>query len=86
VHFERDALRGFSGCNRFNATVKETKPGEIEITPAAGTRKACPPPAMELEDRFLAELAKVRGYTFLAGQLALTWQDGDRFGKLLFSK
>jgi heat shock protein HslJ len=86
VHFERDALRGFSGCNRFNATVKETKPGEIEITSAAGTRKACPPPAMELEDRFLAELAKVRGYTFLAGQLALTWQDGDRYGKLLFRK
>jgi hypothetical protein len=41
---------------------------------------------MELEDRFLAELAKVRGYTFLAGQLALTWQDGDRYGKLLFRK
>jgi heat shock protein HslJ len=86
VLFERDTVRGFAGCNRFNATVKESKPGEIEISLAAGTRKACPPPAMELEDRFLAELAKVRSYTFLAGQLALTWQDGDRTGTLLLKK
>jgi len=86
VHFERDAVRGFAGCNRFNATIKESKPGEIEIGLAAGTRKACPPPAMELEDKFFGQLAKVRGYTFLAGQLALTWQDGDRFGALLFRK
>jgi heat shock protein HslJ len=86
IHFERESVRGFAGCNRFNASVKETKPGEIEIAPAAGTRKACPPPAMELEDKFFGQLAKVRGYTFLAGQLALTWQDGDRFGTLLFRK
>jgi len=86
VLFERGTVRGFAGCNRFNAAVKETKPGEIEIGVAAGTRKACPPPAMELEDRFLGELGKVRGYTFLAGQLALTWQDGDRIGTLLFRK
>jgi heat shock protein HslJ len=86
VLFERDTVRGFAGCNRFNATVKETKPGEIEIGIAAGTRKACPQPAMNLEDKFLGELANVRGYTFLAGQLALTWRDGDRIGTLLFSK
>lgn len=86
VLFERDTVRGFAGCNRFNATVKETKPGEIEIALAAGTRKACPQPAMDLEDRFLAELGKVSGYTFLAGQLALTWQDGDRYGMLLLKK
>ncbi len=86
VLFERDTVRGFAGCNRFNATVKETKPGVIEIGLAAGTRKACPQPAMDLEDGFLAQLAKVRGYTFLAGQLALTWQDGDRIGMLLLKK
>jgi len=86
VLFERDTVRGFAGCNRFNATVKETKPGEIEIGLAAGTRKACPQPAMDVEDRFLAELGKVRSYTFLAGQLALTWRDGDSVGTLLLKK
>jgi len=86
VHFENNAVRGFAGCNRFNATVKETKPGEIEVGAVAGTKKACPPPAMELEQRFLAELGKANRYTFLAGQLALGWQDGERNGTLLFRK
>jgi heat shock protein HslJ len=86
IHFERETVRGFAGCNRFNATVKETRPGEIEVGAVAGTRMACPPPAMELEQKFLAALGKVRGYSFLAGQLALTWQDGERTGTLLFRK
>lgn len=86
IHFERETVRGFSGCNRFSATVKEAKPGEIEVGPVAGTKMACPPPAAELEQKFLVQLGKVRSYSFLAGQLALTWQDGERTGMLLFSK
>jgi len=86
IHFENDTVRGFSGCNRFNASVKEAKPGEIEVGPAAGTKKACPAPQMELEQQFLAQLDAVNRYTYLAGQLALGWQDGERSGVLLFRK
>jgi heat shock protein HslJ len=86
IHFERDAVRGFAGCNRFNAPVQETKPGEIDIGPAAGTKMACPPPAMDVEQKFLAQLGKVNRYTFLAGQLALGWQDGEASGTLLLRK
>jgi len=86
IHFERESVRGFAGCNRFNATVKESKPGEIEVGPAAGTKMACPPPAMEIEQAFLAGLGTAKRYTFVAGQLALSWQDGDRMGTLLFRK
>jgi heat shock protein HslJ len=86
IHFERDSVRGFAGCNRFNATITESKPGEITIGPAAGTKMACPPEKMELEARFLEQLAKVNRYGYLAEQLALTWQDGERSGTLLFRK
>jgi heat shock protein HslJ len=86
IHFERAAVRGFAGCNRFNATVTESKPGEIAIGPPAGTRMACPPEKMELEERFLAQIAKVTRYTYQAEQLALTWQDPERTGTLLFRK
>jgi hypothetical protein len=41
---------------------------------------------MELEQKFLTRLDAVNRYGYLAGQLALTWQDGDRFGTLLFRK
>jgi len=86
IHFERAAVRGFAGCNRFNAPVTESKPGEITIGPAAGTKMACPPEKMELEARFLEQLAKVNRYGYLAEQLALTWQDGESTGTLLFRK
>jgi heat shock protein HslJ len=86
IHFETDRVRGFAGCNRFTASVKEAKPGEIDIGAPAAEKKACPPPQMEFEQKFLAQLDAVNRYTYLAGQLALTWQDGDRFGTLLFRK
>ena len=86
IHFENNTVRGFAGCNRFNATVKETKPGEIEVGPGAVTKMACPEPQMALEDAFLKQLDAANRYTYLAGQLALSWQDGDRYGTLLFRK
>jgi len=86
IHFEGQKLRGFAGCNRFTASVQETKPGEIEIGAAAAEKKACPPPQMELEQKFLTELDAVNRYSYVAGQLALTWADGERAGTLLFRK
>jgi len=86
IHFEGGTVRGFSGCNRFNATVSESKPGEIDVGAAAATKKACLPAQMDLEQKFLAELAAVNRYSYVAGQLALGFQDGDRAGVLLFRK
>jgi len=86
IHFETDRLRGFAGCNRFTAPVTESRPGDIDIGAAAAEKKACPPPQMELEQNFLRQLDAVNKYGYVAGQLALTWSDGDRFGTLLFRK
>jgi len=86
IHVEADRMRGFAGCNRFTAPIKESQPGEIDIGTAAAERKACPPSQMDLEQKFLAQLDAVTRYTFMAGQLALYWQDGDRSGTLLFRK
>ena len=87
IHFEGGTVRGFAGCNRFTAPVTETKPGEIAIGPGAvATKKACPPPQMELEQKFLARLDAVNRYTYQAGDLALGWQDGEAVGTLRFRK
>jgi heat shock protein HslJ len=77
---------GFAGCNRYTGSLKETSPGTIELGPLALTRMACPPPASELEERFVARMNKVKGYTFVAGRLGLTWSDKDTQGMLVFSK
>jgi heat shock protein HslJ len=86
IHVESGKLRGFAGCNRFTASVTESKPGEIDIGAAAAEKKACPPPQMELEQKFLTRLVAVNRYSYVAGQLALTWADGDKVGTLLFRK
>jgi len=86
IHFATDKLRGFAGCNRFTAAISESKPGEIDIGAPAAEKKACPPPQMELEQKFLAQLDAVKHYSYVSGQLALTWQDGDRVGTLRFRK
>lgn len=86
IHFAADKLRGFAGCNRFTAPVSETKPGEIDIGAAAAEKKGCPEPQMALEQKFLTQLDAVSRYGYLAGQLALSWEDGERSGMLLFRK
>jgi heat shock protein HslJ len=77
---------GFGGCNRYTGSLKESAPGKISIGPLAATKMACPPAAMELEDKFTERMNKVTGYTFVAGQLALGWEDKQGGGMLVFSK
>jgi len=77
---------GFGGCNRYTGPLKETSPGKISVGPLASTRMACPAEAMDLEDKFTTRMNKVTGYTFLAGQLALTWEDKKERGTLVFAK
>jgi len=77
---------GFGGCNRYTGALKETSPGVIAVGPLAMTKMACPPPASELEDRFVTRMNKVQGYTFVGGQLALNWVDKGERGYLLFSR
>lgn len=86
ILFQGETVRGFAGCNRFTAPVKETKPGEIDIGPGAATKMACPQPQMDLEQKFLTQLDAVNRYGYRAGQLALDWQAGETTGTLLFRK
>jgi heat shock protein HslJ len=86
VLFEGETLRGFAGCNRFTATVKESKPGEIDIALAAVTKLACPPPRMEFEQQFLRRLVAVYRYSYAVGDLVLSWQGADGRGTLAFRK
>ena len=50
-----------------------------------GTMMACPPPADEIERRYLDTLQAVTQYSFLTGNLALTWRKDDRLGTMIFT-
>ena len=77
ISFPGEGLAGISGCNRFQGAWTEEAPGEISFGPLARTLKACPEANMVLEDRFLAALARTRGYSFLGGKLALELDPAD---------
>jgi heat shock protein HslJ len=84
--FTDDGVTGSSGCNRYFGSPKAAdSPGDLVFGPLGGTRKACPEPAMQLEQRYLKALGSVRKFGFAGGKLALTYRDGDSVATLLFA-
>jgi heat shock protein HslJ len=77
IKFDGRRLSSFGGCSTYTGTVDEIGPGEITVSTLAGTRRACRPDAMNLDQEYSTRLERVRRYTFLAGQLALS---GDARG------
>jgi heat shock protein HslJ len=70
-------ISGRAGCNSYFAAVTGKAPGAIAVGPAGTTRMACQPEFMAVEKRFLAILPRIDRFSFLAGQLVLSFdQDG----------
>jgi heat shock protein HslJ len=44
----------------------------------------CPPEQMAVEDRFLKQLAGVKKFGFMVGQLALSYETDGVWGSMLF--
>lgn len=83
--FEEDRISGKSGCNNYFGAVEEggELPGSLQVSGVGATRMMCPESIMAVEDRFQRQLIGVTQYSFLAGKLALTWQDDGRAGVML---
>jgi heat shock protein HslJ len=84
--FDGTRVSGFGGCNRYFGQVVEKSPGVIVVGPLAGTKMACPSPAMEIEDRFLATMSRVTRYSFVGGRLVLSAVDSGAPRELLFER
>ena len=85
--FKDGRFTGSSGCNNYFAPVKEGNiPGDVEVGPAGTTRKSCPDNEMSVERRFLDQLARVKKFSFLVTQLALSWEKEGVWKTMLFAK
>ncbi len=83
--FSNGRVAGHGACNRYFGSVTAAGgPADITLSQLGSTRMACPPAAMELEDRYLQALRSVTGFSFLNGKLALTWQQDGDVNRLLF--
>jgi heat shock protein HslJ len=72
---DADGAGGTAGCNSYFATFALTA-GGITFTGIGSTEMACAPDVMEREQRFLAALGRVTGFSLEAERLALTSADG----------
>ncbi|MGL4241117.1 MAG: META domain-containing protein [Beijerinckiaceae bacterium] len=70
-------VTGRSGCNSYFATA-ESLGGRIAFGAVGSTRRACPPPQMALETRFLQILRSVDRWDMRNGRLTLMAPDGRR--------
>lgn len=87
LRLEGERLGGQSACNRYFATVATGEAaGMLTVGRVGATRMYCGEAAMALEDAYLAALAGVRRYGFLAGRLALDWASDDTSGTMLFER
>lgn len=72
---EGSRIIGFSGCNQFTGTFKQTG-NELKFSQMAGTMMACVDPYMELEGRVLKMLNATTAYRIKGEQLFLL--EGDK--------
>jgi len=80
-------LVGSSGCNTYTTSATAgDMPGDLTIGPVAGTRMMCPDAEMDVEGRFLTQLAGVTKYGFMLGQLALTYRADSSVDVMLFER
>jgi hypothetical protein len=78
-------LSGSAGCNNYFGSVKDMDtPGEVKVGPMGSTQMACAEDVMAAELRFLQLLGGVKQYSFIAGQLALSYQNNGDWGVMLF--
>jgi heat shock protein HslJ len=85
--FEEGKIAGKAGCNGYFGGIEEggDMPSGLSIGPIGATRMMCPEEIMKVEDRFLRQLAAATSYSYIAGRLALSWQNDDAAGVMIFA-
>jgi hypothetical protein len=78
LRFDGDRVAGSGGCNVFQAPVLSGERDALEIGPIATTRRACPEPVMQREQRFLAALGRATRLGFWFGRLEIQYDTPER--------
>jgi len=85
IVFAEERFSGLAGCNRYFGDIKGQGPRDLAFGPIGATRRMCPDPMMQVEDRYLQALQNVKQFSFMFGQLVLSYQDEKGRHTLLFT-
>ncbi len=76
-------VEGVAACNQYGASF-ETDGTSLTLGPMRLTRKACPPPTMDLERRYVAALQAARSWRLDDESLHIEYADGQDRDTLVF--
>lgn len=76
LRFQNGAAGGKSGCNRYQSAVT-IGDDSLVFGPAMGTKMACPPPLMEIEEKYLRALEAASTWRISGDTLDLRDDDGQ---------
>ena len=79
-------LVGSAGCNRYFTAVKSEGGLDLAVGPVGATRRMCAPEVMKDEGAFLERLQQVDRFSFVMGDLALSYRRDGRIGALFFAE
>jgi heat shock protein HslJ len=82
LEFSANRVTGSAGCNRLTGPVT-IDGAHLTFGALATTRRMCPPPAMEQEQRLLAVLANVRRFEGREGKLLLLGDGSEVLARLV---
>jgi heat shock protein HslJ len=87
LRFEGDRIGGKSACNQYGGSIIAGRlPGAMTVElPMISTMMACPPPTGDFEQRYLEKLQGVTQFSFLSGNLTLTWRNDESYGTMIFT-
>ena len=83
--FAEGQISGTAGCNNYNGPVTSDGSQNLNVGLLISTRMACPEPVMNQEAQYLSALEGVSQWYYLAGQLAMSYEQDGIFGTLLFT-
>lgn len=87
LSYDNSRLVGSAGCNRYFASVEAgDRPGDLQVGPSGSTRMICPEAIMAIEQRFLHQLNGATTFSFMAGQLAVSFAMDGKRGTMLFAR
>ncbi len=87
LSYDSGRLVGSAGCNRYFASVEAgDRPGGLHLGPSGSTRMICPEAIMAIEQRFLHQLNGATTFSFMAGQLAVSFSMDGKRGTMHFDR
>lgn len=87
LSYDNGRLAGSAGCNRYFVSVEAgDKPGDLQLGPSGSTRMICPEAIMAIEQRFLHQLNGATTFSFMAGQLTVSFSMDGKRGAMHFDR